>query len=842
MPSVQYTAYSISGQVTDGNGKGVSGVSVFAKLESTMVYLPLIVRQSISGSSVSNLETNSSNNASSTYYAITDENGYFTIAPLPAGSYTIRAEKNSIEFTPSSQTFTLPGADSQDFQVKILPPTISPNTEVISSDTNQHLASVSQNGSEFSFSQTPELQSLAVGDIMVSGITTAAPNGYLRKVTAITNQDGNVVVSTEPAVLEEAIQDGTAYISESLSPAQVAQTKALPGVTMMTPESDLQRTFLFNVDDVVLYDKDNNLSTTGDQIRANGSIELAMGFEFYVNIQGHELRNMTFASNNTLTNEIKIFSELDLGSIDKEVVLDSLTFDPFDVQIGLVPVVVVPCLEIVVGVDGSVKVGISASVKRESSLRVGVEYVNPAGWRPIRELTLFQPSYEPPSLALSASIKGYYGVRFNLYLYGLAGPFVKVTPFLELEITPLDEPKWSLFTGIDVPAGFKASEPVKDVFKAFGLELEDYEVVVISKKEVVTHAPTTNHAPDLPSSPRPVNDASMAGARVMLSWICGDLENDEVKYDVFFEAGDSSPDVLVTENQIAMNFDPGILASNTTYYWQINATDEHGWSTAGPVWSFTTGDRNFATGEMILIPAGSFQMGCDPAHNGGGLCLSNALPLHAIYINAYRIDKYEVTNAQYAQCVAAGGCAEHPDDYIQTPFIRYYINPAYANYPVVNVAWLDAANYCAWAGKRLPTEAEWEKAARGESDTRAYPWGDQVPDCTLANSSVTGTSKYHCVNAPNAVGSYPAGASSFGVMDMAGNVWEWVNDWYDSSYYKTSPASNPTGPTSGEHYKVTRGGGWFSYLESALRVADRLGILLTESDNDLGFRCASPLP
>ena len=234
---------------------------------------------------------------------------------------------------------------------------------------------------------------------------------------------------------------------------------------------------------------------------------------------------------------------------------------------------------------------------------------------------------------------------------------------------------------------------------------------------------------------------------------------------------------------------------------------------------------------MVTIPAGYFQMGCDPAHNGGYDCSADELPLHTVYLNTYRIDKYEVTNAGYARCVASGNCAA-PYDRSSSTRASYYDNSTYANHPVIHVDWQDAANYCAWAGKRLPTEAEWEKAARGTT-VIAYPWGDAAPTCDVTNGYIS----EYCVGDTTPVGLYPLGTSPYGVMDMAGNVWEWVNDWYDSRYYNGSPASNPLGSITGM-YKVLRGGGW-ALDNGALRVACRGNLQSNNRYAHVGFRCAA---
>ena len=215
----------------------------------------------------------------------------------------------------------------------------------------------------------------------------------------------------------------------------------------------------------------------------------------------------------------------------------------------------------------------------------------------------------------------------------------------------------------------------------------------------------------------------------------------------------------------------------------------------------------------VYVPAGEFEMGSMGGRSGDH-------PVHTVALDALWIDRTEVTNAQYTLCVKDGKCEQ-----------SFLADDAAYNgddYPVVGVSWYDAVTYCKWAGARLPTEAEWEYAARG-LEGNVYPWGDKAPTCELAQYS-------NCSGRTGPVGSLPDGASWCGVLDMAGNVWEWVADWYDEDYYGSSPSQNPAGPSSGE-YRVLRGGSWSS-LYSVVRSANRGRLHPDDSWYSFGFRCA----
>lgn len=247
---------------------------------------------------------------------------------------------------------------------------------------------------------------------------------------------------------------------------------------------------------------------------------------------------------------------------------------------------------------------------------------------------------------------------------------------------------------------------------------------------------------------------------------------------------------------------------------------------------------------MVYVSGGSFLMG-NSADTGD----DDERPAHSVCLAGFYIDRHEVTNAQFKEFVEATGYVTSAEHNASTPEERTWRHPYGAesnaeeapDHPVVCISWEDANAYARWAGKRLPTEAEWEKAARG-TDGRIYPWGDE--DLTAAQANIadksaalkwsdTSLDDTHKMAAP--VGSFPEGKSVYGAEDMAGNVWEWCLDWWDRDYYKESLSHNPAGPQSGE-FRVIRGGSWF-YDPLGARTTMRIYFRPENNSAAIGFRC-----
>jgi len=284
------------------------------------------------------------------------------------------------------------------------------------------------------------------------------------------------------------------------------------------------------------------------------------------------------------------------------------------------------------------------------------------------------------------------------------------------------------------------------------------------------------------------------------------------------------------------------ISSSTTYYWRVNAANLYGTSIWSSVWIFTTSDATLI--EWISIPSGNFTMGSLPTDP---YAYANEQPQHTVYLDAYQISKYEITNSQYKVFMDAGGYstqsywsdigwAWRTTNSITEP--RYWSagtynnGTAFPNHPVNGVSWYEAYAFCNWAGGHLPTEAQWEKAARGTVASNYWPWGSSWDEakCNSYYGTVPDTFYYS-----SPVGFFTAGQSPYGVYDMAGNVLEWCNDWYGSAYYSDPGATtNPIGPTSGTDC-VLRGGGCGS-SPNGCRVAIRGGGNPEGWSLDIGFR------
>ena len=220
-------------------------------------------------------------------------------------------------------------------------------------------------------------------------------------------------------------------------------------------------------------------------------------------------------------------------------------------------------------------------------------------------------------------------------------------------------------------------------------------------------------------------------------------------------------------------------------------------------------------------------MGSDPANDP--YFWGAEAPEHIVTVNSFWIYRTEVTQSMYQECDEQNACPAPV--MINDPVAKQYGNSRFKDYPVVMVTWQSALAYCQWAGGRLPTEAEWEKAARG-IDGRLFPWG---------NDSLAEGMAGYLSSSPSPVGSYPAGSSPYGVYDMAGNVLEWVNDLFEPLYYQYSPLDNPIGPASGSR-RIIRGGSFNQSGIDGLRTVARASLRPADTKISVGFRCAIDEP
>ncbi len=374
-----------------------------------------------------------------------------------------------------------------------IPAVVPDTTVVLEEETLADLVAVSEDGTTYTFADdSPALDALDTNDVMVGGVSEAAPYGFLRKVTSVTEQgNGQVAVTTSQATLEEAIEDGAFSISQTLSPDDVVQMQQAEGVSLsrrpLAPEGE----FFIQLSDVVLWDRDRNPNTTTDQVRADGSLTLEPSFDFNFLMQGRTFQTLHFSMSAEETAELEIYSVIASLSVEARIELAQYYLAPITVWVGSVPVVLTPVLTVYVGVDGSVEVGLAINgTRQETTLTAGLQY-DGGSWEPIGENTT-SFSVQPPDAFGSLEVRGYIGPSLTLLLYGVTGPEAVVQGYIELEANTSQTPWWEIYAGIDATATV--------IMQVFSWSVASPTLHVIGFRQLIAAADTP---PPVTASPTP---------------------------------------------------------------------------------------------------------------------------------------------------------------------------------------------------------------------------------------------------------------------------------------------------------------------------------------------------
>jgi len=360
----------------------------------------------------------------------------------------------------------------EDDLVAIIPDT----TKVLSGITIDKLVSISDDGSVYTFSgTTPELEALAAGDVIAGDAWEQTPYGFLRKVTGVTVEGQQVLVTTEQARLEDAIEQGVVHASQELTPGDVRAGTELPGVELAYAGPGLgpsASAFVVELEDVVLLDLDGNLETTDDQVRANGQLSFQPRFDFDLRMRGFRIERLSAISGATERVDLDITAQMQLLDAHEEVQVAYYLLQPITVWVGWLPVVFTPVLTVDVGLDGSAVVGFDVGVAQEANLNVGLVYAN-GGWSPVSEFTN-DFTFTPPAITANCRARGYAGLQLAILIYGVGGPQGQLDGFLELDADVNRDPWWELYGGLGATVGVR--------FEVLGYRLADYEKRVLEQR------------------------------------------------------------------------------------------------------------------------------------------------------------------------------------------------------------------------------------------------------------------------------------------------------------------------------------------------------------------------
>lgn len=408
---------------------------------------------------------------------------------------------------------------------------IPETTKVLSETTVLNLVSVSKDGATFSFSRPdPQLQSLKPGDVIVGGVSAQTPDGFLRRVAQVKQQGDGVVVVTQPARLEDAVEQGSLSVSRPLKPSDVRTGFTRPGVALASlAPMGISDEWVVTLADTVLVDLDGDPGTTNDQVRADGKIAFKPLLDFELQIRWFKVQRIALVAGATESVDLQVYGNVQLLDTHKEVEVAYFPLQPLTFFIGPVPVVLTPMLNVVVGLDGSARVSFAAGVTQQASLSAGLRYENNR-WVPVANFSN-SFKYTPPQVTGNLRVEAYGGIRLAVLIYGVGGPWGSLNAYYGLDVDAQRAQPWKLYGGLRCQIGVR--------FEALGYRVMDYEATVLNSQATIAESAvvTATPSPPPPSNRAPVINSLMAspqtvpaGSRATLSVSAHDPDGDPLRY------------------------------------------------------------------------------------------------------------------------------------------------------------------------------------------------------------------------------------------------------------------------------------------------------------------------